>query len=148
MKIILLQDVNKIGNQGDVCNVADGYARNYLIPKGFAVVADNKNLKTLGVQKEKQAKREKIQKNNAQKLAERLSGQPIVIKTKAGESGRLFGSVTSMELAAAVKAQLGLEIDKRKIELPEPIKALGNHEVKVKLHPEVHSEFTVTVEAD
>ncbi len=147
MKVILLQDVKKIGNKGDVINVADGYGRNYLLPRKLAMEATGKNLQTLKVQKNKQEAEKEREISKAKKIAEELAKKPILIKTKAGEKGRLFGSVTSMEIASALEAQTKLKIDKRKIDLPEPIKTLGKHTVKIKLHPKVHSEFNIIVEA-
>ena len=147
MKVILLQDVKKIGNKGDVINVADGYARNYLFPRKLAVEATDKNLQNLDAQKKKEDAKKEQEIGRAKKVAEELAKEPVIIKTKAGETGRLFGAVTAMEIASAVEAQIGLKIDKRKIELPEPIKNLGEHTVKVKVHPNVHSEFNIIVEA-
>ena len=126
MKVILLQDVKALGKKGEVVNVNDGYARNFILPKKLGVEANGKNLNDL-----------KLQKNN--------EAGKVVLTMKVGEGGRTFGSVSSKEIAEAVKEQMHLDIDKKKIQLKEQIKTLGTHIVSVKLHPEVTAELKVSV---
>ncbi len=147
MKVILQQDVKKLGRKGDVVNVSDGYARNFLIPRGLAVEASSGKLKEVKILKEREKKREEEELKRAEQLKEKLAAMVVTISAKAGESGKLFGSVTSKELSATLQSKHGIIIDKRKIDLPEPIKALGDYTVKVKLHPRVHGELTVKVVA-
>ena len=145
MKVILLQDVKALGKKGEVVNVNDGYARNFILPKKLGVEANGKNLNDLKLQK---ANEEKIAKENleaAKKLAEELKAGKVVLTMKVGEGGRTFGSVSSKEIAEAVKEQMHLDIDKKKIQLKEQIKTLGTHIVSVKLHPEVTAELNVSV---
>ena len=121
MKLILLQNVKSLGKAGDVVNVSDGYARNMLLPKGIAV-------------------------QDAKDLAKKLEGIKITVKMKAGENGKAFGSVSSKEIAEAAKAQHALELDKKKIQLDEPIRTFGMHEVPIRLHPEVTGTLYVLVQ--
>lgn len=145
MKVILLSDVKKLGQKGDVVEVAEGYARNYLIPKGLAREATAGSLKELKAIKAKQAAQEKQQLEQARQIASKLEGQAIQIISKAGDKGRLFGSVTNKEVAEALEAQFDVEIDRRKIELKEAIKSLGDYPIKVKIHPQVAANMTVRV---
>lgn len=147
MKVILIQDVKNLGNKGDVVNASDGYARNYLFPKKLAIEATQQNLKNLEIMKEKENKQKELEKQKAKAHGDKLDKKPLTIFAKAGEKGRLFGSITSMEIASAIEEQVGIKIDKRKIELPEPIKNLGEYKVKVKLHPEVHRGISIIVKA-
>ncbi|KUO52939.1 MAG: 50S ribosomal protein L9 [Desulfitibacter sp. BRH_c19] len=147
MKVILIQDVKKLGNKGDIVNAADGFAQNFLFPKKLAIEATPQNIKNLETMKLKQQKEKELEKEKAKAVGDDLSKTPLVITAKAGEKGRLFGSITSMEIASVIKEQLGKKIDKRKIDLPEPIKNLGDYQVKIKLHPEVHREINITVKA-
>ena len=137
MKVILLQDVKALGKKGEVVNVNDGYARNFILPKKLGVEANGKNLNDLKLQKNNEAKVAQEHLDAAKKLAEELRAGKVVLTMKVGEGGRTFGSVSSKEIAEAVKEQMHLDIDKKKIQLKEQIKTLGTHIVSVKLHPEV-----------
>lgn len=145
MKIILLQDVKALGKKGEVVNVNDGYARNFILPKKLGVEANGKNLNDLKLQKNNEAKVAQEHLDAAKKLAEELRAGKVVLTMKVGEGGRTFGSVSSKEIAEAVKEQMHLDIDKKKIQLKEQIKTLGTHIVSVKLHPEVTAELNVSV---
>lgn len=148
MKVILLEDVKSLGKKGEIVNVNDGYARNFILPKKLGLEATGKNLNDLKLQKSNQ---EKIAKENleaAKKLAAQLEASKVELKIKVGEGGRVFGSVSSKEIAAAAKAQLKLDIDKKKIQQKEAIKSLGTHLVPVKLHPEVIAELKVVVKEE
>ena len=145
MKVILLEDVKSQGKKGEIVNVSDGYARNFLLKTGKGVEATAANLNTLKLQK---ANDEKIAKENletAKALSEKLSSAPVTLKMRAGEGGKLFGAIATKEIAAALKEQYGLDVDKKKIVLEDPIKELGTHHVKVKLHKDVTAELTVNV---
>ncbi len=148
MKVILLQDVKKLGQKGDVVEVADGYGRNYLLPRGLAKEATPGNLRELEAVKRQQAEKQSKELEEARMLAAKLSGETVSIRVKSGEKGKLFGSVTSKEIAETISAQFGEEIDKRKVELPEAIKTLGDFPVKIKLHPQAVAEVTVRVVAE
>lgn len=145
MKVILLQDVKALGKKGEVVNVNDGYARNFILPKKLWVEANGKNLNDLKLQKNNEAKVAQEHLDAAKKLAEELKAGKVVLTMKVGEGGRTFGSVSSKEIAEAVKEQMHLDIDKKKIQLKEQIKTLGTHIVSVKLHPEVTAELNVSV---
>ena len=132
MKVILLEDVKSLGKKGEIVNVNDGYARNYILPKKLGLEATEKRAKEL--------------LEAAQESARNLEGKSVVIKMKAGEGGKLFGSVSSKEIAAAFKEQCGLDIDKKKIQLSDPIRAFGSYDVPVKLHPQVVGTLKVKVE--
>ena len=146
MKIILLQDEKKLGKKGDIIEASEGYARNYILPKKIGVEATSKNMNDLKLHK---ANEEKVAQENldaAKALAAELETKQVVVKIKAGEGGRTFGSVSSKEIATAYKEQCGKEIDKKKIILPEPIKSFGVYEVAVKLHPKVTGTLKVKVQ--
>ncbi|WP_195659817.1 50S ribosomal protein L9 [Mediterraneibacter gnavus] len=145
MKVILLQDVKALGKKGEVVNVNGGYARNFILPKKLGVEANGKNLNDLKLQKNNEAKVAQEHLDAAKKLAEELKAGKVVLTMKVGEGGRTFGSVSSKEIAEAVKEQMHLDIDKKKIQLKEQIKTLGTHIVSVKLHPEVTAELNVSV---
>ena len=145
MKVILLQDVKALGKKGEVVNVNDGYARNFILPKKVGLEATGKNLNDLKLQKNNEAKVAQEHLDAAKKLAEELKAGKVVLTMKVGEGGRTFGSVSSKEIAEAVKEQMHLDIDKKKIQLKEQIKTLGTHIVSVKLHPEVTAELKVSV---
>ena len=134
MKVILLEDVKSLGKKGDVVNINDGYARNFVLPKKLGVEANNKNLNDLKLQKAKEEKIARQQLEAAQAFAKEMEEDAVVLSIKAGEGGRTFGSVSSKEIAQAYKEQKGKEIDKKKIVLPEPIRSFGVFEVGVKLH--------------
>jgi len=145
MKVILQQDVKALGKKGDVLEVSEGHARNFLFPRKLAVEATDGNVKTLEARKQKEAERKAEEKKQAQALAEKISKLEVKIQAKTGDNGRLFGSITSKDIADAVKASSGIEIDKRKIDLEEPIKTLGTYPLKVKLHKDVTTEVRVSI---
>ena len=145
MKIILVQDEKKLGKKGDVIEASEGYARNYLLPKKIGIEANAKNMNDLKLQKNKEEKLAKEQLDAAKALAEKLESKQVVLKMKAGEGGRAFGSVAAKESAAAYKEQNSIELDKKKIQLPESIKSFGVYEVAVKLHPQVTGKLVVKV---
>ncbi|MHB1420375.1 MAG: 50S ribosomal protein L9 [Bacillota bacterium] len=147
MKLILISDVKSLGNKGEVVEVSQGYARNYLLPHGLALEATSGNLKEV----ERKKQQEKQKKDNelaaAQETGRNLDGATVNLTSKAGEGGKLFGSITSKEIAQALARDFKLQVDKRKIELKEPIKALGVYPVSVKLHPKVQITVQVNVVA-
>jgi len=137
MKIILIQEVKTLGKKGDVVEVSDGYGRNYLLPRGLAIEATAGVLKERAEQNKRQEQKKQKELRQAKNLGEKLAALNITIKVRAGEGGKLFGSVTSKEISEQVQKAAGVFLDKRKIELKEAIKAIGNHPVTVKLHPEL-----------
>lgn len=145
MKVILLQDVKSLGKKGDIVNINDGYARNFILPKNLGVEANNKNLNELKLQKRKEDKIAQENLDAAKALAEKLEAGKVELSIKVGNGGKVFGSVSSKEIAQAVKEQLSLEIDKKKIQMKEPIKMPGIHEVPVKLHQKVTAKLKVIV---
>ncbi len=145
MKIILLEDVKSLGKKGDIVNVSDGYARNAILPKKLGVEATGKNLNDLKLQNQHAEKVAKENYEKAQELAKVIEQKKVVIKIKTGEGQKLFGSVSTKEIAQATKEQTGLELDKKKMHLDVAIKALGNYEVSVKLHPLVTAKLNVSV---
>ncbi len=145
MKVILLQDVKSLGKKGEIVNVSDGYARNFVLPKKLGLEANTANLNDLKLQKANADKVAQEQFEAAKELAALLETKEVVLKMKSGEGGRAFGSVSSKEIAVAAKEQCGLELDKKKIQLPEAIKALGAYEVAVKLHTKVTGKLKVKV---
>lgn len=145
MKVILLEDVKSLGKKGEIVNVSDGYARNFVLPKKLGVEANAKNMNDLKLQKANADKVAQEQLEAAQALAKVLETKEVVLTMKSGEGGRAFGSVSSKEIAQAAKEQCGLELDKKKIQLPEAIKALGVYEVSVKLHTKVLGKLKVKV---
>lgn len=146
MKVILLEDVKSLGKKGDIINVNDGYARNYILPKKLGVEATNKNLNDLKLKKANEDKVAAQLLKDAEDFAAELKEQSVLVKMKAGEGGKAFGSVSTKEIATAYKEQYTKEIDKKKIVLPEAIKNFGTYEVKVKLHPQVSGVLKVKVE--
>lgn len=145
MKVILLEDVKSLGKKGEIVNVSDGYARNMILPKKLGVEANSKNLNDLKLQNQH---KEKVAQENleaAKKLAEDLAEKQVQVRIKTGEGGRIFGSVSTKEIAAAAKEQLNLELDKKKMQLSEGLKSLGVHEVPIKLHPKVTATLKVKV---
>lgn len=145
MKVILLEDVKSLGKKGDIVNVSDGYARNAILPKKLGIEATSKNLNDLKLQNQHADKVAAENLANAKELAKTVEQQKVVVKIKAGEGGKIFGSVSTKEIAQATKEQTGLELDKKKMHLPDGIKALGTYEVPVKLHPQVTAKLTVQV---
>jgi large subunit ribosomal protein L9 len=144
MEIILREDVEKLGARGQVLKVANGYARNYLLPKRLAVAATEANKKIVEQERQAHLRREAKAKGEAQDLAKLMGGVTVTIAQKAGESDQLFGSVTSKDIAEGLEKQ-NFSVDRRKIQLDEPIKQLGEHKVTVRLHREVPVEITVQV---
>lgn len=145
MKIILLEDVKSHGKKGDIVEVSDGYARNCLIKKNLGVEATSANMNDLKLKKNNEAKVAQEQLEAAQAFAKELETKEIVVSIKAGEGGKTFGSVTGKEIAQAFKEQCKVDIDKKKIQLAEPIRAFGVYDVKVKLHPQVTGSLKVKV---
>jgi large subunit ribosomal protein L9 len=148
MKVILLENVKSLGKKGEIVNVNDGYARNFILPKKLGVEATGKNLNDLKLQKNNEKKVAQENLDAAKELAAELSAGKVELSIKVGEGGRTFGSVSSKEIAVAVKDQMQLDIDKKKIQLKESIKSLGTHIVTVKLHPEVSAELKVVVKEE
>ena len=155
MKVILLENVKSLGKKGEIVNVNDGYARNFILPKKLGVEATGKNLNDLKLQKNNEKKVAQENLDAAKELAAELSAGKVELAIKVGEGGRTFGSVSSKEIAEAVKTQMNLsvdkmqlDIDKKKIQLKESIKSLGTHIVTVKLHPEVSAELKVVVKEE
>ncbi|WP_035293102.1 50S ribosomal protein L9 [Clostridium sp. KNHs214] len=144
MKVILLKDVKGLGKSGDVANTSDGYARNYLFPKNLAKEATDGNVKELNLRKEVERKRKLEEMQKAQKLAADLKGKEVKIVAKAGEGGRLFGAITSKDIAEAMNKQYHIEIDKKKI-VSDTIKQEGVYQVEVKVYPEVSTKIKVVV---
>lgn len=144
MKVILIDEIRGLGTRGDIVQVKDGYARNYLLPKKLAREATPGNLKSIEQERRKWSLLSDQEKVAAQKAAEKIEGMKLVIRKKVGDSGTLYGSVTSSEIADALLAE-GIEVDKRRIELSQPIKSLGAHDVDVKLHREVSAHVHVEV---
>ena len=145
MKVILLQDVKALGKKGDVVNVSDGYARNAIFTKKLGVEANAKNLNDLKLQNQHADKVAQENYEAALAMAENLKDKKVTVKMKAGEGGRTFGSVSSKEISEAAKKQLNLDIDKKKLQLPEPIRTLGVTQVPVRLHPKVTGTLKVWV---
>jgi large subunit ribosomal protein L9 len=144
MKVILIDEIRGLGTRGDVVNVKDGYARNYLLPKNLAREATPGNLKSIEQERKKWALLANAEKEKAQKAADSVKGMKITVHKRVGDAGQLFGSVTSNEIADALAAK-GVDVDKRRIELPHAIKTLGVHDVEVKLHREVSAHIQVEV---
>lgn len=145
MKVILLQDVKGHGKKGDVVNASDGYARNYLFPRKLAIEATDKNLRELRNRQAAESKRKQAELEEARKQAEALSSLEVVVKAKSGESGKLFGSITNKEIADTLKKQHNIDLDRKKIVLPEPIRSLGSFQLEVKVYPEVTAKLNVKV---
>jgi large subunit ribosomal protein L9 len=147
MKVILTQDVKNLGKEGDVKDVSDGYARNYLIPKGLVVEATKANLKEKEDQASRLQKQKDREKTEAEALHERLNGKSITLTARCGGGDKLFGAVTSKEIADTLNKQFKVKLDKKKVDLGEPIKHLGEYPVKIKIYPLIQAEITVRVEA-
>jgi large subunit ribosomal protein L9 len=146
MKVLLLRDHAKLGKAGTVKNVADGYARNYLIPRGLAVLATEGALKQADTIRNAEDKRQAKLFAEAQAVANQLAGATLTFRALAGETGKLYGSITAHDIAQAIQAEKGIELDKRKIELREPLRTLGTHSVPVRLSGELAPEVTVVIE--
>ena len=147
MKVILQADIKSLGKKGDVVEVAEGYGRNYLLPRGLAVEASEGNLRHVAQQKQLESAKAERELKEAQKIGEKIKDQKLEVQAKVGEGGKLFGSVTPQEIADQLRRQFAVEIDKRKTEIKEPIKSLGTHPVVVKVHPKVHVTVLVNVVA-
>ena len=145
MKVILLQDVKSLGKKGEIVNVNDGYARNFILPKKLGLEATGKNLNDLKLQKNNEKKVAEENLEAAKELAAKIAEAKIVTHIKVGEGGRTFGAVSSKEISEAAKVQLGLDIDKKKLQLPSPIRNLGVTQVPVKLHPKVTGSLKVWI---
>ncbi len=147
MKVILLQDVKTLGKKGEIVNVNDGYARNYILPKKIGLEANGKNLNDLKLQKQNEEKVAQEKLAAAQALAAELADKFITVKIQAGVEGKVFGSISSKEISMEAKRQLNLDIDKKKIVIPDAIKSLGTYHVNIKLHKDVTATLSVKVEA-
>jgi len=148
VKVILRQKVAKLGEAGALVNVADGYARNFLIPRGLAYEATPANLRRWEADRKEAARQADRQREEAVATAARLAEVSIVVTARAGESGKLFGSITAADIAERLVAETGVEVDRRRINLSEPLKELGEHKVEIRLHPEVTAEIPVRVEKE
>ncbi|QCX33618.1 50S ribosomal protein L9 [Caloramator sp. E03] len=148
MKVILKQDVKGLGKKGDIVNASDGYARNFLFPKNLAMEATEGTIKDYQIKKESEAKKKLKELQEAQELAKKISQLTLTLKVKAGENGKLFGSITSKDISEALKNQYGYQIDKKKIVLNEAIKVAGSYDVEVKIYPEVSAKLKVTIVQD
>lgn len=144
MKVILLADVKNVGKKGEVINASDGYARNFLFPKKLAQEATDANMTVLNQKKEAERRKKLAEIEAAQKLANDLKGKEVKISAKSGESGRLFGSITSKDIADAINAQCKINVDKKKVNV-DTIRTLGTYEVEVKLYPEVSTKINVVI---
>ena len=147
MEIILIQDVKALGKKGELVKVSDGYARNFILPKKLGMEATKQNMYDLKMQKAAEEKRLKELLEEAKEYAKKLEALTITVSVKAGEGGKTFGSVSSKEIAGALKEQFGFDIDKKKLQLADPIKNAGSYTVPVKIHPQVTAEIKVKVEA-
>lgn len=148
MKVLLRDDVDNLGRKGEVVTVADGYARNYLVPRGLAIQATRGIAKQAEAMQRNRAAKEARDIEDARELAGRLGATFVVVTARAGDEGKLFGSVTNSDIAAALQRDQGIVVDRRHVELDEPIKELGDTEVTVRLHPEVTATLRVTVAAE
>lgn len=148
MKIILRTDMNDLGKRGDIIDVADGYARNYLVPKGIAIKASDGTQSQAKAMRRGRDLRDAQDRSAAEEVATTIVSKVVTLTARAGSEGKLFGSVTASDIAAAVEAQTGVEIDRRKLDLPEPVKTLGTHVIPVKLHADVQFPITVEVVAE
>lgn len=145
MKVILLEDVKALGKKGEIVNVNDGYARNFILPKKLGLEATGKNLNDLKLKKANEEKVAAEQLKDAREFAKKIAAGKVELAIKFGEGGKAFGSVSSKEIAAAAKEQMGFDIDKKKIQLKDAIKTVGTHEVPIKLHPKVTAELKVVI---
>ena len=148
MKVILEQDVERLGKQGDVVDVSRGYARNYLLPRGLAKEATAGSLKEVRRRRRAEEAKRARAEDEARDLAQRLSGQMVTITARAGEGGRLFGAITNQDIAAAIEEQLKLTVDRRRIEVEEPLKSLGEHKVNIRLFTDINADLLVKLVAE
>lgn len=147
MEVILIQDVKSLGKKGDIVNVSDGYARNFILPKNLGVLANKQNLNDLKLQKAAEDKKQKEILDEAKALADSIEKLTVKVAIKTGEGGKTFGSISTKEITSAAKEQFGLELDKKKLQLSDPIKTVGVHTVLIKLHPQVTANIKVQVDA-
>jgi large subunit ribosomal protein L9 len=147
VKVILIQDVNKLGSKGDLLEVSEGYGRNFLLKKKLAVEGTEGKVKEWEERQKAKENREARQRANAVEVKKKIGGKMVTVKMSSGEEGRLFGSVTSQQVASALSAQLAVDVDKREIKMDEQIKQLGRYPFKVRLHAGVEAEMTLSVEA-
>lgn len=145
MQVILLEDVKTLGKKGEIVKVSDGYARNFVLPKKLGIEATQKNLNELKNQQKRDSINAQHVLEDAQAYGEKIAKETVQLTMKAGEGGRVFGSVSSKEIVTAAKQQFGFDIDKKKLQMPEPIKAFGTYEIPVKLHPQVTTTLKVCV---
>jgi large subunit ribosomal protein L9 len=148
MEVLLLKDVEQLGEAGEIKRVANGYARNFLIPRGLAVIATPGAVKQVEVQLETEARRQAKELDEAQALAQALDGRTVTFQARAGESDRLYGSITNANIADALSEQVEQEVDRRKIEMDEPLKELGTHAVTIRLAPGAEAKVTVVIERE
>jgi large subunit ribosomal protein L9 len=146
MKVILKQDVKGLGKKEDLVNVSDGYARNFLFPRGLAAEANASNINIMKTRKEAEKSKKDREAAQARELAKKLGETEVVIKAKSGENGKLFGSITSKDISDRLKSDFNIDVDKKKIVLPDALKAIGTHEVDVKLYPEISGKLKVRIE--
>lgn len=148
MKIILIKDVKKLGKEGEIKEVSDGYAKNYLIPRGYAVEATKAKLKETKERNLREQKEKEKEKVKAERIKEQLEGKSVVITAKAGGGDKLFGAVTAREIADILQKEFAVSVDKKKVEIGENIKHLGNYNIKIKIYPGVHIDMKVVVTAE
>lgn len=148
MKVILKQDVKNLGKRESMVEVSDGYARNFLFPRGLAVEATASNINVMNTKKEAEKNKKDKELAQAKALAEKVKNVTLVMKVKAGDNGKLFGSITSKDISDKLKSGFNLDIDKKKLNLPEAMKSVGTYEVDVKLYPEVSTKLTVKIEQE
>jgi len=148
LKVILREDVKGLGKKDEMVNAKDGYARNFLFPRGLAVEASTKNIKEMNEKNSSNAAKKEIAITDAKKIAEEISKITLIIKAKAGEKGKLFGSITSGDISEKLLKDYKLKVDKKKINLSEPIKVLGENEIEVKLHQGVNAKLKINIEQE
>jgi large subunit ribosomal protein L9 len=148
MQVLLLADVEQLGQAGDITKVADGYARNFLIPQGLAKLATPGAVKEAELIRQAEVRRRAKELSEAQAMAQILDGKTVTFQARAGESDRLYGSITNVNIAEALEAEIGQEVDRRKIELEEPLKELGTHAVTIRLAHEAEAKVTVIIERE
>ncbi len=148
MEIILLQDIDKVGSKHELVTVKNGFARNYLIPRGYALIANDTNRRRLNDLRRREAAQLEKKLDHFKQIAAKLEGKSLKIGAKAGTSGKIFGSVTDLQLASALKEQLDVEVDRKKIQLPEEVKEIGTYAAVLKLHPEINPEIPFEVIAE
>ncbi|MCX7747859.1 MAG: 50S ribosomal protein L9 [Clostridia bacterium] len=148
MKVILKQDVKGLGKKESMVEVSDGYARNFLFPKGLAVEASASNINVMNTKKEAEKSRKERELAQAKALAEKLKATNLVLKARAGDNGKLFGAITSKDIAEKLKTNLNIDVDKKKINLSDAIKSLGTFEIEIKLYPEVSAKLNVKIEQE